>query len=70
MVFVNGRQKWIRRRPPLIDGMEEDEFILRNADPIWLHQNEMWWCITEGDESERQSVEREAPAPDDEEVPF
>ena len=40
-IFVNGKQKRVRR-PPTIDGMEVDEFILRNADPIWLHQNEMW----------------------------
>ena len=25
-----------------IDGMDVYEFIRRNADPIWLHQNEMW----------------------------
>ena len=40
-IFVNGRQKRVRR-PPTIDGMPMDEFIARNADPIWLHQNEMW----------------------------
>ncbi len=40
-VFIRGKQKRIRR-PPTIDGMDVDEFILRNADPIWLHQNEMW----------------------------
>ena len=40
-IFMNGKQ--VRRnRPPTIDGMEVDEFIQRNADPIWLHQNEMW----------------------------
>jgi hypothetical protein len=22
--------------------MDIDEFIRRNGDPIWLHQNEMW----------------------------
>jgi hypothetical protein len=22
--------------------MPVDEFIARNADPIWLHQNELW----------------------------
>jgi hypothetical protein len=43
-VFVNGKQKRIKR-PPTIDGMDIDEFIRRNADPIWLHQNEMWECI-------------------------
>ncbi|MHC4625945.1 MAG: hypothetical protein ACYTDV_03095 [Planctomycetota bacterium] len=30
------------KRPATIDGMDVDEFIRRNADPIWLHQNEMW----------------------------
>ena len=40
-VFVNGKQKRVRREP-LIDGMDLDEFIRRNADNIWLHQNEMW----------------------------
>jgi hypothetical protein len=40
-IFVNGKMKRVRR-PPTIEGMEVDEFIRRNADPIWLHQNEMW----------------------------
>ena len=40
-IFVHGKQKRIRR-PPTIDGMDVYEFILRNADPVWLHQNEMW----------------------------
>lgn len=40
-IFVHGKQKRIRQ-PPTVDGMDADEFILRNADPIWLHQNEMW----------------------------
>jgi hypothetical protein len=41
IVFIGGKQKRIRR-PPTIEGMDLDEFILRNADSIWLHQNEMW----------------------------
>ena len=44
MVFMNGRQVRVRR-PQLIEGLTEDEFILRNADPIWLHQNELWHLI-------------------------
>lgn len=40
-IFINGTQKRVRR-PPTIDGMDVDEFIRQNADPIWLHQNEMW----------------------------
>jgi len=44
IIFVNGRQKRVKR-PPTIDGMDVEEFIRRNADPIWLHQNEMWEWI-------------------------
>ena len=40
-IFMNGKQKRVKR-PPTIEGMDVDEFIRRNADPIWLHQNEMW----------------------------
>lgn len=38
---MNGKQKCVKRHVT-IDGMDADEFIKRNADPIWLHQNEMW----------------------------
>jgi len=40
-VFMNGRQVRIKR-PQTIDGLGVDEFISRNADPAWLHQNGMW----------------------------
>ena len=43
-VFMNGKQKRIKRSPT-IDGMSVDDFIKNNADPIWLHQNEMWEYI-------------------------
>ena len=46
IIFINGKQKLVRR-PPTIEGMPVDEFIRRNADPIWLHQNEMWEYMTE-----------------------
>jgi hypothetical protein len=45
-VFINGKQKRIRRDPK-IDGLPVDEFIKRNADPVWLHQNEMWELISD-----------------------
>lgn len=45
-IFVNGKQKRVKR-PPTIDGMDADEFIRRNADHSWLHQNEMWEYIDE-----------------------
>jgi hypothetical protein len=38
-VFIGGKQKRVRR-PPTIEGLPVDEFIRRNADPIWLVQNE------------------------------
>ncbi|MGA2028070.1 MAG: hypothetical protein ABSH17_13535 [Syntrophobacteraceae bacterium] len=40
-IFVNGKQKRVKR-PATIDGMDVDEFIRRNADPIWFQQNGMW----------------------------
>lgn len=43
-IFVHGKQKRVRR-PQMIDGMPVDEFIRRNADALWYHQNEMWECI-------------------------
>lgn len=47
-IFIHGKMKRVRR-PQQIDGMEADEFIRRNADPLWLHQNEMWEDMEEGD---------------------
>ena len=40
-IFIKGKQKRVRR-PVTIEGMSEDEFVLANADPSWLHQNELW----------------------------
>jgi hypothetical protein len=48
-IFIHGKMKRIRR-PPQIDGFDVDEFIRHNADPIWLHQNEMWEYIEENKE--------------------
>ena len=48
-IFVHGKQKRVPREPT-IDGLPVDEFIARNADPIWLHQNEMWELMAHGDE--------------------
>lgn len=46
IIFINGKQKRVPR-PPTIDGLSEEEFIRRNADPIWLHQNERWDLMPE-----------------------
>jgi len=46
-IFVNGKQKRVPRpEEELIDGVPLDEFLAANADPIWLHQNEMWELMT------------------------
>lgn len=50
-VFMNGKQVRIKR-PRMIDGMSEDEFILQNENPIWLHQNGMWDLIEVEDEED------------------
>ena len=47
-IFINGKQKRVKR-PPTVEGLEVDEFIRRNADPIWLHQNEMWKYLTDNE---------------------
>lgn len=59
-IFINGKQKRVRR-PPTIEGMDVDEFIGQNADPIWLHQEEMWESITLGpvDEASRSDAQGE-----------
>jgi hypothetical protein len=44
-IFGNGKQKRVRR-PQVIEGLPVDEFIARNAEPIWLHQDGMWAFIT------------------------
>jgi 16S rRNA U516 pseudouridylate synthase RsuA-like enzyme len=45
-VFIDGKQKRVRR-PPTIDGMDVEEFIRRNADPIFLHEMGMWELMEE-----------------------
>ena len=40
-IFIDGKMKRVPR-PPHVDGVDADEFIHRNADPLWLHQNELW----------------------------
>jgi hypothetical protein len=50
-IFMNGKQKWVKR-PAKIDGMDVDEFIRNNADPIFFHQNELWEYIDLPNENE------------------
>ncbi len=51
-VFINGKQIRVKR-PPTIEGIDADEYIRQNADPIWLHQNEMWEYIQTDDDEEQ-----------------
>jgi hypothetical protein len=48
IIFINGKQKRVPR-PPTIDGLPIEEFIARNADPIWLDENELWEQIADSD---------------------
>lgn len=45
--FINGKQKRVKR-PPTIDGIPVDEFVRRNADPVWLLENEMYEELNDG----------------------
>ena len=65
-IFIGGKQKRVKR-PPTIEGMDVDEFIRRNADPIWLHQNEMWEVLFELEMAEGIEEPQES-KPDD--LPF
>ena len=57
-IFINGKQKSVKREPT-VDGIPVDEFIRNNADPIWLHQNEMWELIEPFDDAEDSQSEPE-----------
>lgn len=50
-IFINGKQKR-GKKLPTIDGIDVDEYIRRNADPIWLHQNEMWEYIDQPEDDD------------------
>jgi hypothetical protein len=55
IIFINGKQKRVPRfSEPMVEGLPVDEFIRRNADDIWLTQNECYELLHE------RAVEREA----------
>jgi len=68
-IFIGGKQKRVKRSPA-VEGMAVDEFIRRNADPIWLYQNEMWEVLHEREMAEGIEAPEtsEGSKPDD--VPF
>lgn len=43
-VFIHGKQVRVKREPT-IDGIPVSQFIEKNADPLWLHQNGLWELI-------------------------
>jgi 16S rRNA U516 pseudouridylate synthase RsuA-like enzyme len=52
-IFINGKQKRVKR-PPTIEGLPVDEFIRRNADPVWLFKNEMYEELYQWEEQQNQ----------------
>lgn len=69
-IFVHGKQKRVRR-PQVIAGLAADAFILRNADPIWLHQNEIWEDIgTDPNHTSEPHDDPDASSEPDDDEPF
>ena len=52
-IFIKGKQVRVKR-PETIDCMDVDEFIRINADPVWLHQNEMWEYMDQHEDEETE----------------
>ncbi len=57
--FIHGKQKRVRR-PPTVEGIDVDEFIRRNADPVWLHRNEMWEYMDWPEKADRNDPDNES----------
>lgn len=54
-ISIDGKQERVKRSP-MIEGMSVEDFIRANADPIWLHENELWeYMDTDRDEGEETS---------------
>ncbi|GGY00688.1 hypothetical protein GCM10007160_30530 [Litchfieldella qijiaojingensis] len=69
-VFISGKQVRIKR-PPTVDGIPVDQFIEENADPVWLHQNELWELIPVEDSTFDLDPPSELDVMEDEnEIPF
>jgi hypothetical protein len=72
-IFIHGKQKRVLR-PSITEGVPEEEFLLANADPIWLHQEVLWHLMPENCEpvdprDAAISPESEG-EPRDDEIPF
>ena len=42
--MMNGKLVRVKR-PETIDGIDIEEYLQNNADPVFLHQNQMWEYI-------------------------
>ncbi|MGE3406795.1 MAG: hypothetical protein AB7I37_08280 [Pirellulales bacterium] len=63
IIFINGKQKRVPR-PPTLKEFEEEERMLRSADPIWLLQNGMYEYLDRADD-DFPRIFQENPRPDD-----
>ena len=41
-IFINGKQVRIKRQQTFEEFLEQEDMLI-NADPVWLHQNELWY---------------------------
>jgi len=48
--FIDHAKVRRAKRPLRIEGIDVDEYIQLNADPIWFHENEMWENIKEDED--------------------
>jgi len=64
-IFIHGKMKRIGRSPQ-IGGVNVDEFIRRNAGPMWLHHNEMWKYIGQGNQTPKPELCRSRAEGDEE----
>ena len=55
-IFVNGKQKRVKREPT-VDGIPADDFIRINADPIWLLQEEMYEELYQWEQQQERKQE-------------
>jgi len=59
-ILLDGKQVRVKR-PPTVDGMNFDDFARNHADPLWLHQNELWEYILPENESEEGQAGNKIP---------
>jgi len=68
-IFINGKQVRVKKTPT-IEGIDIDDYINQNADPMWLHQNEMWELVCSEEEQIDKSKENKTNSSDSNDIPF